>query len=266
MYERQPEYEATERPMDLRPLGDMKEWHLEDEKMDIRGWDVVDRDDNDVGKVDELLVSTETEEIVFAVVSYGGTLGVGAKKTLVPIELLDFDYDNKQAVYIGSADNITNAPDYRDDTRDFGMFYDYWSGRGRGRMETGRERVIPEVEEHLEVGKREEQVGEVRVHKEVETRPETVREPVTRTRVHVFRRRVEPGREMRPGEGALREGEEVRIPIVEEKLVVEKRPEVTGEVVVRPEEVEEEEQIRREVRKEHVVVEKKGEAEVEEED
>lgn len=276
MYERVPEqrqdYDYYERrPNDLRKLGDMDDWHVAEGEPDIRGWDVVDRYDEQIGNVDDLMVSESAGSAVMALVGYGGFLGMGADKSLVPIDRLDLDMENERAIFDGTQDDLKNAPKYRDDTRDYGQFYDYWSGRrmgmGReGREAAGGERVIPEVEERLEVGKREEQVGEVRARKEVETHPETVREQVKRTTVHVYRRGVEPGRKAAAGEQVLREGETVTIPVVEEKLVAEVKPEVVGEVVITPETEMREEEVTRQVRREHVEVEATGEAEIEEEE
>ncbi|HOK54146.1 MAG TPA: DUF2382 domain-containing protein, partial [Armatimonadota bacterium] len=69
-----------------------------------------------------------------------------------------------------------------------------------------------------------------------------------------------------PGEQVLREGETIHIPIVEERLEAAKRGEVTGEVVIQPETIEEEKEVTGEVRKEHVEVERKGGGTVEEEE
>ncbi len=279
MYERVPEqhrdYDYQQnRPNDLRPLGDMGDWHVAEGEPDIRGWDVVDTNGNKVGTADDLMFSESAGAAIMALVSHGGFLGMGGEKTLVPIDRLDLDMDNDQAVFNGSQDDLKNAPRYRDQSRDFGPFYDYWSGRRmpeghempEGREMRGETRVIPEIEERLEVGKRAEQVGEVTIHKEVETHPETARATVKRTTVHVLRRDVGPGREVRPGEQVLREGETVTIPVVEEKLVAEVKLEVVGEVVITPETETREEEVTREVRREHVEVEASGEAEVEEEE
>ena len=280
MYARQPEREYdyyAERPGDLRRLDELDDWQVAQGQPDIRSWKVVDMQDNDVGTVDSLLVSTQAEEVIFAVISHGGLLGVGGDRKLVPLTELDIDSGNERVVFMGRAEDIENSPNYSEDTMSFNPFYDYWSSRTgamRQTMETrpaaetrtAETRVIPEVEERLEVGKRAEQVGEVRVSKEVETHPETVREQVRRIRIHVTRREVEHGREPRAGERVLREGESISIPVIEEKLVAETKPEVTGEVVVTPETVTEEEEVTRQVRSERVHVEETGDVDVEEEE
>lgn len=269
-----------ERPSHLSRFSDLDDWAMNEGDPDIRGWNIYDRDDNSIGKVDDLLVDTDTGNIIFAIASYGGALGIGAEHTLVPLDRMHLDRDNERVHLMGTEDDLHNAPKHTRDTHDFGQYYDYWSGRPAAEAAPPRERheeerpemrerrgqVIPEVEEHLEAEKREVETGEVEVRKVVETHKETVREPVRRTRIRVIRRGVEPGREVKPGEQVLREGETLEIPVVEERLDVHKRAEVTGEVIIQPETVVEEETVSGEVRKEHVEVEAHGEAEVEEEE
>jgi uncharacterized protein (TIGR02271 family) len=274
MYERQPEY-GKETPYGLRKVSDLHDWEVEN---DIRGWTLVDKDHNDFGKIGDMLADTETGEIPFFIAHYDQVLGLGGKMTLLPADKTDLDYENRRVLFHGTADDLKNAPVYTEDERDYGKFHDYWRGRKyeeRPMKETeyreptpteGRERVIPETEERLEVGKREEKVGEAMIHKEAETHRETVREPVKKTHVRVYRRPVEPGAETRPGTEGLREGETIEIPVTEEKLVTQKKEEVTGEVVIQPETVMEEEEVTAELKKEHVEVEKHGEAELEDEE
>jgi uncharacterized protein (TIGR02271 family) len=107
--------------------------------------------------------------------------------------------------------------------------------------------------EELRIGKRRVQVGEVVVHKTVET--EQVHEPVTRQveRVHVERRAVE---DERPGTIEARvEGDEIRIPITEEEVVVEKRPVVKEEIVITKDVAQQTETVDAELRRERVEVE-----------
>jgi uncharacterized protein (TIGR02271 family) len=277
MYGQEPGYGGfdwkKEKPQDLKHYSRMEGWHINEGDPDIRGWGVFDEEDNQIGKVKDLLVSEKANEVIFATVAHGGIFGAGSKTTLVPLDMIHLDKANKRANFEGMADRLDNAPEYTEDTRNFNQFYDYWTGRGaisearmtEKRVTEERERRIPEIEEHLEVEKHPEQVGEVRIHKEVETHPETVRETVRRTRVRVIRTPVEPGREIKPGERLLREGETIEIPIIEEKLEATKHGEVTGEVIITPETVEEEEVVTGDVRKERVEIEHRGGGEVEEE-
>lgn len=271
----------TGRPQDMSLASDIPDWQVIEGDIDPRGWTVQSNQGDDFGKVDDLLVDNNTDEVAFLVIKHGGIMGMGGEMTLIPLDHVMFDRDNLLVIFDGTADDLKNAPKYTHDTSDYGMFYDYWSGMrggarqyGReeeatgmkaGMMETGQQ-VIPEYGERLETEKHAEQVGEAVVHKEVETHPETIREQVAKTRIRAFRREVAPGEQLTEGQQTLKEGETIRVPIIEERLEVEKRPEVTGEVVIEPETVHEQAEVTEQVRKEHVTVEQHGEDEFEEEE
>lgn len=89
---------------------------------------------------------------------------------------------------------------------------------------------IPEVEERLNVEKRQTQTGEVRVTKEVEVEQKTIPVELRREEVHVERREV-AARPLQAGEDAFQEGT-IRVPVRGEEAVVTKEAVVTGEVVV----------------------------------
>lgn len=124
---------------------------------------------------------------------------------------------------------------------------------GRDRERGGEIRSEDEIrvqrsEEELRAGTREREAGGVRVRKQVRTDRERVAVPKKREEVHVERVPVE--------EGATTEVEigddEIRVPVIEEEIVVEKRPVVKEEIRLRKEVVEEEEIVEEEVRKEEV--------------
>jgi len=112
---------------------------------------------------------------------------------------------------------------------------------------------VPEIEERLNVQKREAQMGEVRIQKHVETEQQTVPVELRREEVHVERRDVAE----RPiGQGEMNAFEEgtIRVPIRGEEAVVRKEAVVTGEVVINKERTVEREQITDTVRRQHVEV------------
>ena len=106
---------------------------------------------------------------------------------------------------------------------------------------------ITRSEEELRVGTRPVQAGEVVVGKHVET--ERVTTPVQRRveHVRVERRPVTDG----TGQAELSEGE-IRVPVMEEEVVVEKRPVVKEEIVITREATTETEQVESDVRRERV--------------
>ena len=108
---------------------------------------------------------------------------------------------------------------------------------------------VQRSEEELRVGTREREVGSVNVRKRVRTEREQVRVPKRREEVYVERVSVE-GRE-RASEDEIGE-DEIRVPVVEEEIVVEKRPVVKEELRIRKDVVEDEEIVEEDVRKEEV--------------
>jgi uncharacterized protein (TIGR02271 family) len=114
-------------------------------------------------------------------------------------------------------------------------------------LDRDRERsTLRRAEEELRIGKREVQAGEVVVGKHVET--ERVSEPVTleRERVRVERRPVSDTMSA----NAEIESDEIRIPVVEEELVVEKRAVVKEELVISKERLQETQTVDTDLRRE----------------
>jgi len=111
---------------------------------------------------------------------------------------------------------------------------------------------VPVTEETAEIRKEQRQVGEVAVSKTVDVETQHISEPVTRTHVEVERRAVPADQQAVYNASAtpLAEGDTIRVPIVEEELVVQKVPRVTGEVVIHKEtetrQVEQDVELRRE--------------------
>jgi uncharacterized protein (TIGR02271 family) len=118
-------------------------------------------------------------------------------------------------------------------------------------------------EEELRVHKQPVQTGEVHLRKEVHTEHRTVDVPVQKEEV-VIERRPAQGQ---PAAGSdIRAGEEVRIPVKEEQVQVEKKPVVKEEVSVGKRKVQQTERVSGTVRKEEVKVEQEGDARVRDDD
>ena len=107
---------------------------------------------------------------------------------------------------------------------------------------------VQRVEEELRAGTRKREAGGVRVRKQVRTDRERVVVPKKRQEVRVGRVPVEEDVSSEPETGE----NEIRIPIIEEEIVIEKRPVVKEEIRLRKEVVEEEEVVEEDVRKEEV--------------
>lgn len=109
-------------------------------------------------------------------------------------------------------------------------------------------------EEELRVGKRQVAAGEVDVHKRIET--EHVQRPVTLTHeeVTVERRPVSAERLASGSTEVERSGDEIRIPVIEEEVVVETRQVVKEEIIIRKHAVSEEKTVEADLRRERIDV------------
>jgi len=113
-------------------------------------------------------------------------------------------------------------------------------------------------EEQLHARTQPVETGEVRIRKEVHTEHKTMEVPVQREEV-VIERHAPTGR---AATSDVREGEEIRVPVMEEQVVVEKTPVVKEEVTVGKRVVQDTQRVAGEVRKEEVRVEREGDVDV----
>ena len=70
---------------------------------------------DDLGKIEDLMINTETGDVEYAVLSFGGFLGVGNKLFAVPIEVMQVDTKHKQFVLNEPKDRLENAPGFDKD-------------------------------------------------------------------------------------------------------------------------------------------------------
>ena len=110
-------------------------------------------------------------------------------------------------------------------------------------------------EEELDVDTRQVKAGEVRVRKEVHTEQRNIEVPVTREEVVIDRRPVS-GREAT--DRNLSDEEEIRIPLMEEEVDVQKRAVVREEISVGKRPVQDTKQVSETVRREEARIESEG--------
>ncbi|HEX5847963.1 MAG TPA: DUF2382 domain-containing protein [Rubrobacter sp.] len=124
---------------------------------------------------------------------------------------------------------------------------------------TGREDdevTVQRVEEELLVGRREREAGSMRIRKRVRTETEHLEVPRKRVEVTVERVPVDETTASDTGITSTPqiEEEEIVVPIVEEEILIEKRPVVKEEIRIRKRVVEEVEIIEEDVRIEEVEI------------
>ncbi|MET4705999.1 PRC-barrel domain-containing protein [Frigoribacterium sp. UYMn621] len=78
---------ATDEYAKLVTLDDLGKT-VADASNDIRGRKVIDKDGQEIGKIDALLIDDKARKIRFLRVETGGFLGIGEKKSLIPIDAI----------------------------------------------------------------------------------------------------------------------------------------------------------------------------------
>ena len=235
----------------LRRLGDLDNFKVASDDPDVRGWDVKTSDGRAIGEVQELIVDPAAQKVRYLDVELDRT-GFdlqNSRRVSIPIESAQIDRDDHAVRLSGLSRGAVAAMPASD--------YGY-TANTRDRIsgaDRDRESVMTRSEEELRVGKRSGQVGEVVVGKHVET--EHVSEPVSveRERVRVDRRPIEG--DARNREARISE-DEIRVPVTEEELVVEKRPVAKEELVISKETVRDVEHVEEDLRKERFDVRNEG--------
>lgn len=270
--------EGMDRVVPLRQLDDI---HVADGEPDIRGWEVMSSDGRKIGDVDELLIDTEAMKVRYLDVEVeNGMVAQDGGHLLVPIGYARLERDSRRVLVDNLQSNELHSMPLYDRqplTRDFADSVDTHFSRGRTTTDTGLDtgmhaagtagttRRVEEgdarltlSEEQLSVGKREVESGRVDIDKRVETRHVSDTVETRREEVTVERR---PITDPLAASGQARiEGDEIRIPLHEEEVVVQKRVVPREELVVKKHQVVEEQPIETELRRERLDVREEGEA------
>ena len=221
----------------LKSISDLRSYTVEKGDPDPRGWQVVTSDGTRTGVVEDLLVDTSAMKVRQLVVALDDdNSAAGDNRVAISVDDVELR-EGRREVF---ARSLAGTP-YEASTASADSDY------GRSDVTDRDGARLTRSEEELHIGKREVSRGEARIGKHVET--ERVSEPVTRRReeVVVERRPVEAGAR---ADAATIGSDEVRIPLTEEELVVEKRPVVKEELVVGKRVVEDRDVVEAEVRRE----------------
>ncbi len=122
--------------------------------------------------------------------------------------------------------------------------------------ETDQERTMRLRGEQLNVSKQNVQAGEVDLRKEVVSQQQTVNVPVTHEEVYIENRPVTDATAV--DNTPIGEGEDIRVPVSEERVNVSKDTVVTGEVSIGKRAVQETQQVTDTVRHEEARLDKTG--------
>ena len=79
------------------------------------GEDVYNRQDEDLGDIKEIMLDIRSGQVAYAVLSFGGWLGMGDKLFAVPWQALQLDTVNKRFLLDVSKEHLKNAPGFDKD-------------------------------------------------------------------------------------------------------------------------------------------------------
>ena len=80
----------------------------------VEGTKVYDPDGNKLGSVMNFMVSKRSGKAEYAVMEFGGILGIGTEYYPIPWEMLDYDPEKRGYVVAITKDKLEKAPHYRD--------------------------------------------------------------------------------------------------------------------------------------------------------
>jgi uncharacterized protein (TIGR02271 family) len=262
-------------------LSDAGDLRVAEGNEDVRGWEVRAQNGDKIGKVKDLLVDPTAMRARYLDVQLSGGLFGGGRRVLVPVGIARLADDDDVVLVSADAATLKDYPEYdgstvtRDyesslrsrlsggafaataDTKDYYAHEHYddrglvGSRRAAADLDTNREARMTVAREELSVGKRQVQAGEAYLRKTVET--EHVREnvPLMREEVTVERHPISANDRVN---ATIGQEQEIRVPLMAEEAVAEKRVVGEEEVVLRKHAVEENRTVEADLRRERVDV------------
>jgi uncharacterized protein (TIGR02271 family) len=231
----------------LRRLSDT-DYTVADNEPDVRGWTVIASDGREIGDVDDLIIDTDTMKVRFIQLDDVA----GAERTgpvYADMSQANIDPENKRVIIPGG-DGLMHGQALRQQASQpsaTASTHSAIGATGQARTQGDDVQRLTRAEEEVRVGKREVQAGEVRVGKHVETEHRHEDVHVMREQIHVERRPVTDGHAVADIRAS---DQEIRVPIYEEEVVVEKRPVLKEELVISKEQVQDTRPVDIEVRRE----------------
>lgn len=81
----------------------------------MKGDSVRNREGEDLGEIEEIMLDVRSGRVAYAVLSFGGFLGMGEKLFAIPWEALELDQENERFVLGVDQDTLENAPGFEED-------------------------------------------------------------------------------------------------------------------------------------------------------
>jgi len=276
----------------LIPLSKAEGYRVAENNEDVRGWDVRGNDGEKIGKVNDLLIDTGVDKVKYLEVKVDRGLFGKDRNVLIPIGTARLADDEDVVLVDASKEALGEYPDYTGQqiTSDYETSLQsrlsnafrgtrgadvstasgatggttendrYYNERGlfRGGREASltdeREARVTRSEEELAIGKRSVQAGEAYLRKTVETEHVRQEVPVMHEEVTVERRPLSAD----AATDVTISEDEIRVPVMEEEVITQKRVVPKEEVVIRKRAVSDTEVVEDDVRKERVDVDDSG--------
>ena len=231
----------------LARLDELDDYEVADGEPDIRGWEVKLADGTEIGEVEDLIVDPTSLQVRYMDIEVDGKI-LGLKdddRVIVPIGAARLD-DDDDTVFLDRlpSSGLRGAPRFgtavltaenemaliiyffgdksRNNTEEHSRFM------GKRRKNRDGSEYLTRSEERLAVGKRSVKQGEVNVSKSVETEHVKREVPTRHEEVTVERRplRADGNSETEIGK------DQIRIPVMGEEVVMQKRTVPVEEVVI----------------------------------
>ena len=86
----------------------------------IAGDKVVNRNGENLGDIKDLMIDVDTGRVAYAVLEFGGFMGMGSKLFAVPMAAMELDTENKHLIFDQCKEVLDNAPGFdKDNWPDF---------------------------------------------------------------------------------------------------------------------------------------------------
>jgi uncharacterized protein (TIGR02271 family) len=254
----------NDRSTTIAALKDLPDFELAEGNPDVRGWEVNASDGQKVGEVADLIIDQAAERVKYLDVEVDKKVATSkGQHVLIPIGAAQLDEHDDRVILTGiGSSQLGNLPAYQNQavTKEFETRVQQAFTTGRAPAQrsdkaggAGEQRLTLS-EEELRVGKRQVSRGEVGVRKTVETEHVTKKVPLMHEEVSIERHPVSPDT---PSSDEITEGE-IRIPLMAEEAVVEKRAVAKEEIVIKKQKVQGEQTVEADLRKERVDTGKSG--------
>lgn len=81
----------------------------------LKGTNVKNLKKENIGEIQDLMINLETGNVEYAVLSFGGFLGIGDKYFAVPVEALKFSTTSREITLDVDKERLKNAPGFDKD-------------------------------------------------------------------------------------------------------------------------------------------------------